>query len=1218
MSDGYTLEVQADLDQTAYKRKLDKLIEYTRSAGQSMEGSLHVEADIIDNASRTIKKIQAEKIAPKDITLTADGARVTARVEAIAAEVKATHPEINVSADTSRAVEKIAAVEVAAKSAGVSGTNAGNGMASSFITAARGAEQVASRLGTIAIVAGAAGAAVATVATALVGGVGISAANTIEQAQLSLQTLIGDVPAANKLLKDFKTEADISPFELKDYAVTAAKFAAATDDVDEIRKRTFQAAKASAQYGGDLALVGKALADVSNKGKLAGQEVIQFANAGIPIQGLIARFLILNGTIKKMPLSDAIVQVGKLQEEGKVTAQVVRDALDTAIDPKIAEKFAKTLKGRLSTLKDAFKNTAAAFVGVDISNFSGENIVKPGGFYDTLGKSVTNLSNVFNSGDFKKTLQDAGSALGVGFGKFAQQLPLIVELLGQFFATSAKIVGKMFELGAGMIQAFGPKVQQAMGVIAEHSDGIAKALLALVAGGVGLKIAGMFLGILTPLSGLITGAGKFITTLGGLSGATAAAGASSATLGASLSAIGGVLLGPVGIGIVAVVALGAALFSAYSSSKKLRDELGGGLKLIGVGIGVIISGLKDAISGIFSALKPIGEALAPIFNVIVAAVGIIVVAVGGIAKAFGAVFQILGPIVGFVAKLLLVFSPIGFIVASIRYAWTKWGDEIKIVWGYVKGFFGTLGDLVGDVTNVIKKAVGAVSGFLSHIPIIGDQFEKSGKKGKKAFDEVGLSADKARPKLQSLTEEAQKFSDNINSYISTGLPEIDTTNVETIGKSFVAQIDVMKKRSSDISTILTAGYPDLLASALEAGGEQGQGLINQYVAAIKAGTPDVLEAIRQQLKEQAQVRADIEFALKQGEKERQGQAALNFFDTAPQAKKDFKATLDGINKQGDANKAEITKLISGKDGLLSRYSLSKDSAEGKAIIDRLTSENNAYSKINKARIDADARAKVLEEKTKETISRTVTPSATTTTTTPGATTTTKPVTTTPKVVLPPTPAETAEAKKRIQDFRINLDWVLADTPGKVAATGSKVPGAFFGGFLPTWDSIVKPKLKAKGDEISGLLEGDSKTGGQRFADAYAGNLLARLATYNSKLKAAGGTISSFIASGNVFSNPDTNGDGDPGAANGMKNWRGGPLWVGEKGPELLNLPRGSDVMTNQESMKVATPTVVSGQIKSAGSQQGNVVIENVHGVSFEDAMERMEAQIRAKRRQVFA
>jgi hypothetical protein len=40
--------------------------------------------------------------------------------------------------------------------------------------------------------------------------------------------------------------------------------------------------------------------------------------------------------------------------------------------------------------------------------------------------------------------------------------------------------------------------------------------------------------------------------------------------------------------------------------------------------------------------------------------------------------------------------------------------------------------------------------------------------------------------------------------------------------------------------------------------------------------------------------------------------------------------------------------------------------------------------------------------------------------------------------------------------------------------------------------------------------------------------------------------------------------GFPGLAGGTDNWRGGMTWVGENGPELLNLPRGSQVIPNHE------------------------------------------------------
>ena len=61
------------------------------------------------------------------------------------------------------------------------------------------------------------------------------------------------------------------------------------------------------------------------------------------------------------------------------------------------------------------------------------------------------------------------------------------------------------------------------------------------------------------------------------------------------------------------------------------------------------------------------------------------------------------------------------------------------------------------------------------------------------------------------------------------------------------------------------------------------------------------------------------------------------------------------------------------------------------------------------------------------------------------------------------------------------------------------------------------------------------------------------------------------------------GGGGVGAnAEGTNNWRGGPTWVGEEGPELVDLPRGSRVLPNKESVQVAR--------NAAQPQRGGVVV----------------------------
>jgi hypothetical protein len=50
----------------------------------------------------------------------------------------------------------------------------------------------------------------------------------------------------------------------------------------------------------------------------------------------------------------------------------------------------------------------------------------------------------------------------------------------------------------------------------------------------------------------------------------------------------------------------------------------------------------------------------------------------------------------------------------------------------------------------------------------------------------------------------------------------------------------------------------------------------------------------------------------------------------------------------------------------------------------------------------------------------------------------------------------------------------------------------------------------------------------------------------------------------------SSGGGSIGAnADGSTNWRGGPTWVGERGPELLNLPKGAQILSASQSRAVA-------------------------------------------------
>ena len=51
-------------------------------------------------------------------------------------------------------------------------------------------------------------------------------------------------------------------------------------------------------------------------------------------------------------------------------------------------------------------------------------------------------------------------------------------------------------------------------------------------------------------------------------------------------------------------------------------------------------------------------------------------------------------------------------------------------------------------------------------------------------------------------------------------------------------------------------------------------------------------------------------------------------------------------------------------------------------------------------------------------------------------------------------------------------------------------------------------------------------------------------------------------------------------AAGTSNWRGGLTWVGEEGAEIVDLPRGSRIYSNEESMAMTSGMTVNISVAS--------------------------------------
>lgn len=73
-------------------------------------------------------------------------------------------------------------------------------------------------------------------------------------------------------------------------------------------------------------------------------------------------------------------------------------------------------------------------------------------------------------------------------------------------------------------------------------------------------------------------------------------------------------------------------------------------------------------------------------------------------------------------------------------------------------------------------------------------------------------------------------------------------------------------------------------------------------------------------------------------------------------------------------------------------------------------------------------------------------------------------------------------------------------------------------------------------------------------------------------------------------------------ASGTDNWRGGLTWVGEAGPELVSLPRGSQIYSNQESRSMAGVTIGTVVIEARTIRELNDLVRIFQGAQIEGRM----------------
>jgi tape measure domain-containing protein len=163
----------------------------------------------------------------------------------------------------------------------------------------------------------------------------------------SLEVLTGSADRAKQIVEELQKLGAVTPFtstELIDTAKRLQAFGVETERVVDITKRL---ADVSGATGAELAGLATAYGQVQAKGRLQGEELLQFQERGVALQEVLRKEYGLTGT-----------EFQKALEKGQISAEAVEYALKKLTDT--GGKYANgaiaqsdTLNGRLSTLTDS-------------------------------------------------------------------------------------------------------------------------------------------------------------------------------------------------------------------------------------------------------------------------------------------------------------------------------------------------------------------------------------------------------------------------------------------------------------------------------------------------------------------------------------------------------------------------------------------------------------------------------------------------------------------------------------------------------------------------------------------------------------------------------------------------------------------------------------------------------------------------------------------------
>jgi len=272
-------------------------------------------------------------------------------------------------------------------------------------------------------------------------------ASEVEDLAMQFETLTKSASATKKLMSDFRKEAAKSPLSIRDYAQagkTLMAFGMAQDSVMPSLRAIGDISMGNSERFASLSL---AFAQTQAAGRLMGQEVLQFVNAGFnPLQEISKR------------TGESMLELKKRMEDGAISAEEVAYAFETATSKggtfyQAIEKGANTTSGKIAKVKDAVDQLQIAF-GTGMNEGLKVALDSANGFLPKLEGIFTESGQVVG-----KAIEQAVTGNMELFGR-------IGSIIGtaMWVGIKAVIVNGLDSLGSGIWNQYGKFTENMTGI----------------------------------------------------------------------------------------------------------------------------------------------------------------------------------------------------------------------------------------------------------------------------------------------------------------------------------------------------------------------------------------------------------------------------------------------------------------------------------------------------------------------------------------------------------------------------------------------------------------------------------------------------------------------------------------------------------------------------------------------------------------------------------